>query len=133
MAIVPFPALKPSSRSYQPGEFPTREFVGLNGATTQLRYSSRRSNSSLDLSFENVADSQAAAVLASYEAVTRSGDWLEFTTANAMAGAAVELQPWLAESNSGLRWRYSGPPKVTSVFPGRSSVSCSFVGQLDGG
>lgn len=132
MAIVPFPALKPSSRSYQPGEFPTREFVGLNGATTQLRYSSRRSNSELSLEFQNVADSQAVAVLASYEAVTRSGDWLEFTTANAMAGAAVELQPWLAESNSGLRWRYAGAPKVTSVFPGRCNLSCSFVGQLDG-
>lgn len=132
MALIPFPDLRPTSRSYTPGEYPARSFVALNGATTILRYSNRRSNSSLDLSFENISDERAAEVLAHYEAVTRAGDWIQFTAANGLAGVSVALQPWLAEANSGLRWRFAEPPKVSSIFPGRSTVSASFTGFLDG-
>jgi hypothetical protein len=41
------------------------------------------------------------------------------------------LQDYLKESGSGLKWRYSGPPSVTSTFKGLSNVSCSFVACLD--
>jgi hypothetical protein len=31
-----------------------------------------------------------------------------------------------------LRYRFDGPPTVTSVRPGRSNVQCKFVACLDG-
>ena len=41
------------------------------------------------------------------------------------------LSNYFKESGSGLKWRYSGPPSVTSTFKGMSNVSCSFVACLD--
>ena len=37
----------------------------------------------------------------------------------------------LNEAGSSHRWRSSGPPTVTSGFPGISNVNCSFVACLD--
>lgn len=133
MAAVAFPNFRPQKRSYKAGEYPQRVFKGLNGATTTLRYGNRRTDSSLSLGFTNMRDNQVAQILAHYEAVARSGDWVKFTAANGLAGVGIELQPYLAESKSGLRWRYADAPSVESIAPGLSSISVSFTGFLDAG
>jgi hypothetical protein len=132
MAARAFPAIKPTSRSYSPGAFPQVEFRALNGATTVIRYGNRRSNSELKLTFQNISDQNAAALLSLYEQTTVTDDWITFTPADGAAGASAELASYLREvGGSGLRWRFSDPPSVDSVVPGRSSVQCSFVGRLD--
>jgi hypothetical protein len=131
MAAVAFPALKPSGRSYNPGEYPQTEFKALNGATTRMLYGNRRTNAELSLDFQNISDSEAALILANYERVAPTADWVSFTTATGAVGAGSTLAPYLLESASGLRWRYAAPPSVSSVFPGISTVQCRFVGQLD--
>ena len=133
MAAVAFPPIKPRRRQYKPGEFPQRVFKALNGATTIMRFGNRRAGSTMELGFENLQDRQVAAILSHYETVAKSGDWVLFGVANGLAGVAIELQPWLAESKSGLRWRYQDAPAVNSVGPGRSSISVSFLGYLDAG
>lgn len=128
-----FPNIKPSSRSYSPGTYAQTEFKGLNGATTVIRFSSRRADSSLELGFQNITDAQAADILQHYENVNSDWDYATFTAANASAGASSDLADYIREvGGSGLRWRYAEPPKVESVQPGRSSVTCSFIGILDG-
>jgi hypothetical protein len=132
MAAVAFPALKPTSRQYSPGRFPQSEFKALNGASTRIIYGNRRSEAELSLSFANITDTQAAAVLALYDQVTPVDDWITFTAADGAAGASSELANYLREvGGSGLRWRFAEPPSVDSVVPGRSSVQVSMVGQLD--
>jgi hypothetical protein len=132
MTAIPFPALRPTSRSYSPGSFPTTEFKALNGASTRVLYGNRRSDAELSLSFANVTDTQAAAVLAHYERITPTDDWTSFTTADGALGAAAPLAVYLQEvGGSGLRWRYAEPPAITSVQPGISTVQVSMVGQLD--
>ena len=132
MAAVAFPALVPSGRRYNPGKYPQGEFKALNGATTTLRYGNRRYDAELELTFQNITDSNAALLLALYEQTTVTDDWITFTPADGAAGASAELASYLREvGGSGLRWRFSDPPSVDSVVPGRSSVQCSFVGRLD--
>ena len=132
MAAVAFPAIKPSSRAYSPGEYPQAQFTAINGATTTLRYGNRRFDSSLDLAFQNITDENAAKILKHYEDITVADDWATFTTSDGAAGAGADLADYLREvGGSGLRWRYDGPPSVQSVIPGRSTVQVKFIGRLD--
>lgn len=132
MAAVTFPNLKPSSRSYDPGSYPQTEFKAQNGAKTIIRYGNRRVDSRLELSFNNISDADAASILANYEAVNADWDYVRFTDDNGAAGAGTSLAAYLKESGgSGLRWRYDRPPQIRSVYPGLSTVRCTFVGVLD--
>ena len=129
---VAFPNIKPTGRSYSPGEYPQSNFEAQNGTITVVRFGSRRVNSSLELRFDNITDSEASSILANYERVNRVWDYVTFTLHNGSV-AAGSLASYIEESGgSGLRWRYEGPPTVSCTKPGVVSVSCKFIGILDG-
>ena len=143
----PFPTIKPSSRSYNPGTYPSTNFESLDGTKTHIRYGNKRVNATLSLSFSNITDAEAALILENYEDVNSTWDYVTFASTDGVSGIsnATELKPPIAgqsdptsslqslvkEGGAGLLWRYSGPPSVTSTFRGRSNVSCSFVACLD--
>ena len=137
MAQITFPVdITPTSRNYSPGEFPQSVFEAQNGAKTVLRYGNKRVNASLSLSFKNITDNQAAQILANYENINSDWDYLDFNGTDVLKGidpTTSTLKTYVRESNSGLRWRYSKAPQVSSgTYPGVSNVSCSFVACLDG-
>ena len=137
MAVIrSFPTIKPSSRSYTPGTYPQVEFVAQNGAKTVLRYGNKKVDAKLSLGFTNITDSQASEILDLYEEVNSDYDYISFTSANALAGInSSSLINNMAEKDSNgvkLRYRFDGPPSVSSVRPGRSNVQCKFVACLDG-
>ena len=135
-----FPAIKPSGRAYSPGTYPQTTFEAQNGAKSVIRYGNRRVNAELNVSFSNIPDSEVVAILQNYRSVNSNWDYVVFDMNNVLAGLDRDTlaDGWVGERQtitetdhiSGLRWRYSGPPKVTSVQPGISNVSCSFVGCL---
>ena len=143
----PFPTVKPSSRSYTPGTYPSTDFESLDGTKTHLRYGNKRVNATLQLGFSNISDQEAALIIENYEDVNATYDYVTFKAANGVSGIsnatildppiagqsnpASSLQSLVKEGGSGLKWRYSGPPSVTSTFKGLSNVSCSFVACLD--
>lgn len=137
MAVIrSFPTIKPSSRSYTPGAYPQVEFVAQNGAKTVLRYGNKKVDAKLSLGFTNITDAQASEILDLYEEVNSDYDYISFTSANALAGInSSSLVNNMAEKDSNgvkLRYRFDGPPSVSSVRPGRSNVQCKFVACLDG-
>ena len=137
MAVIrSFPTIKPSSRSYTPGTYPQVEFVAQNGAKTVLRYGNKKVDAKLSLGFTNITDSQANEILNLYEEVNSDYDYISFTSANALAGInSSSLINNMAEKDSNgvkLRYRFDGPPSISSVRPGRSNVQCKFVACLDG-
>jgi len=128
----PFPAIKPTSRDYDPGTYPSSTFESLDGTKTYIRYGNKRVNASLTLSFSNITDADAALILANYENVNSDWDYVTFNSLSGTSGiGSTALSTYIKETNSSLKWRYSAPPKVTSVFDGISNVSCSFVACLD--
>jgi len=128
----PFPTVKPTSRSYNPGTYPSTTFESLDGTKTHLRFGNKRVNATLTLGFSNITDADAALILANYEDVNSDWDYVTFSSANGTVGVdSTSLSNYLKESGSGLKWRYSGPPSITSTFKGMSNVSCSFVACLD--
>ena len=140
--IRDFPNIKPASRSYTPGSYPQVEFVAQNGAKTVLRYGNKKVDAKLTLGFTNITDSQANEILNLYEEVNSDYDFINFPSSSALVGVAdppsltSTLQDKMAEKDSSgntlLRYRFDGPPTVTSVRPGRSNVQCKFVACLDG-
>tara|TARA_B100001094_G_scaffold179009_1_gene173271 strand:+ start:823 stop:1233 length:411 start_codon:yes stop_codon:yes gene_type:complete len=124
--------IKPSSRSYSPGTYPSTDFESLDGTKTHLRFGNKRVNATLQLGFSNISDQEAALILANYENVNSDWDYVTFNSSNGTVGIGnYTLANYVQENTSGLKWRYAGPPTVTSVFKGRSNVSCSFVACLD--
>ena len=132
MAGRAFPNIKPSSRTYNPGEFPQTQFRSQNGAVTVIRYSTQRVNSSLSLGFSNITDAQAADILDHYRDVNGDWDFATFTADNAVTGVVDGSMQDYIEEVGALRWRYSEPPSVTSTYVGRCDVTCRFTGFFDG-
>ena len=64
-----FPSIKPTSRSYTPGNYPSTNFESLDGTKTHIRYGNKRVNATLSLGFSNITDADAALILANYEDV----------------------------------------------------------------
>ena len=137
-----FPNLKPSSRTFTPGKYPSTTFESLDGTKTHLRYGNKRVNATLTLGFSNISDGAAGLILAHYDDVMSEYNYVKFTSDNGTAGIVdpnsgnfltkeIEGDSGTGETRLGLKWRYSSPPTVTSTFKGRSNVSCSFVACLD--
>jgi hypothetical protein len=136
MARTPqsFPELTPSSRSFSPGEYPQTVFEAQNGAKTIIRYGNKQVNAKLNLSFTNITDSEAFLILEHYKDVNKNWDYSTFSISGGLKGinSASGLNSIQLPEGGALRWRYSGPPQYSSVFPGKANVSCSFVACLDG-
>ena len=138
-----FPSIKPSSRTFTPGRYPQTEFIAQNGAKTVIRYGDKQVDAKLTLNFINISDSQAFAILENYRQVNSIYDYVTFNQNSGLAGIGGDghtmpdgslgnLAAYVDAVPLGLRYRYDGPPTVTSVKPNISNVQCKFVACLDG-
>jgi hypothetical protein len=124
---MPFPTHKPASRSYSSGDYPVKAFRSQSGVETRILYGDTRTGMSLDLSFENITDTQASEFLTHF--AETKGTYLTFTipsqTLAGWSGSTTAL-----DAASANRWRYKDEPQISSVRPGISSVQVSLVGVL---
>ena len=130
---IGFPSIPPSSRTYNPGEFPQTVFEAQNGATAVIRFGKNRVNSSLKLGFTALNDADVYRIFQHYEDVNSEWNYVSFgTTHGAASGVENDfLKDYIREKNSGLRYRYSKPPEITATFKGRHDVKCEFTAFLD--
>lgn len=123
---VSFPALRPVERQYTPGRFPTKRFASLSGFVTTRLYGSRANEATLSLKFATT-DAEAASVVTAFMSARGDADYLTIP-AQTWEGATGGLS---TAGPAYVRWKFDGPPVVTSVFPGRSEVSVQLVGLLE--
>ena len=69
MAAEDFPRIAPTSRSFDPGTYPQTLFEAQNGATTVVRYSNKRVNAKLSMTFANITDTEAQSIINNYNTV----------------------------------------------------------------
>ena len=141
MSAVPFPAIPPYARSYNPGTYPQTEFVSQNGSTSIIRFGNKRVNASLKLEFRYISAADATEIIKHYEDVNSKWNYVVFRTNNATIGipASSGLQDYIKEDGSGLKWRYAKPPEIsadasgpTGCGRGACNVSCEFTAFFDG-
>ena len=126
---VTFPNLKPSARSYKPGQYPQTFFQSINGATSVVQFGAQEFNAELTLQFSNIDDADASQIIATYESANSKWDNIKFDY-GVMDCTGVTMAVRMREGT--LKWRFAEPPNVTYKFRNICDVSCSFIAYLDG-
>ena len=139
MAAIAFPNIEPTSRKYNPGEFPRTMFESQNGSMTAVYFGDRSVNGTLEMTFRNIHDDLANDIINHYKRCNRAddqGNWNYATMPNTATGALAGigdtvLRQTIGENLDNRRYRYAEAPVLTSVFPGYSSVSVKLVAMIE--
>ena len=124
-----FPQVIPTGRTYGAGDFPVKSYRAQDGAEVRLLYGNTRVGMTLGWQFNNVPDETAEAFLTHYHGC--QGTFQQFELSDG-SGSLIK-EGWEGSSNAigavywGSKWRYQNEPQVTSVYPGRSTVSISLI------
>jgi len=127
--MTAYPAIAPSSRSYQAGDWPVKTFNAQDGAEVRILYGDKRFGHTLDLTYQNIPDTQAEEFMLHYFSVQGTYQTFALPTSS---GVAKGWEGNLSFYNAGYltQWRYAGPPVLTSVRPGVSTVEIRFIAVL---
>lgn len=122
-----FPEIKPTTRSWDAGQFPIKSFNAQNGAEIRILYGNMVATKRLQLTYENLTDSESELFFDHYLAM--KGTFRQFTlTESARSGWEGKRETLgLGGDYFGLKWRYEEPPQINSVFKGRSSVTVNLI------
>jgi hypothetical protein len=123
-----FPDLKPTARSVRLGDWPVKSFRSQNGKEYRVVYGDKRVGQELELTFENISDSNANDFIGHYN--SSKGTYDTFTIEpNTRAGWGLGGTTPFDAPNASL-YRYAEAPQITSVRPGRSTVTVRLVSVL---
>ena len=131
MTTPAFPALVPTSRSFEAGDFPIKTYKAQNGAEHRILYGSNRTGMKLSLSYANISDSNAELFLNHYDAMKGTFTTFAITAASSLGGWAGDTTTnALSASAASNTYRYESPPQVVQVRPGISTVTVNLIGVL---
>ena len=126
-----YPAFVPSTRSFLPGDYPTKRFVSQSGVETRVLYGTKETGSTLSLTYKNLADSDADDFIGHYRDM--KGTYTTFDLSDSVASSL--RGGWTGTASridkpTGTLWRYAAAPQVTSVAPGISNVKVDLIAVL---
>ena len=126
--MADFPALTPTARSFQLGQYPVKTYRAMSGVTLRRSFGSRPFGHTLDLQFDNVKEGTVNSIIDHYN--TQGGGTLGFALPTAVfAGYSSTLQGNVRTA-TGIEWLYAEPPSVSSVLGDISSVTVRLVGEI---
>lgn len=134
----PFPSIKPTTRSFTMGDYPSKTYTSLSGAIFKRAFGNKQTGYRLDLAFRNIGDSAgelktnsgtAKQIVDHYNSVY--GTYDKFELPDLMFAGMDDGLEGLIQAPSGISWRYAAPPQVQSVRAGVSTVTVSLVGELE--
>lgn len=125
----PFPSLRPTTRSYSPGVYPTKVYRSLAGTTFKRSFGNKPSAHRMSVSFVNIPDSTTEQILAHYYAT--SAGFERFSLPSTMFAGMSDNLRTLVRSPDGIKWQYASPPAVESVYIDRSTVTVEFEGEIN--
>jgi hypothetical protein len=115
--MTTFPSLKPSGRTFTPGEYPHTPFNAYNGFQNRVRHSNVMLASRIRLSFNALTESNMLSILNHYQG--QFGTYLSFDLSAAVWAGVTTVSDYQL---SGYLWRYVEPPSVEDVYAGRYNV-----------
>lgn len=123
-----YPAVAPTSRVYNAGNWPVKSFNAQDGVEVRIIYGSRRFNHSLKVTYENIPDATAELFLQHY--FEQQGTYLTFAINTPAIRAGWEGSTDFFNAGVRTQYRYAGPPQMTSVYPGVSTMQVELVASL---
>ncbi len=124
-----FPSLKPTSRNYTAGDYPSKEYRSLSGVVAKRSFGNRSTGYKLEVEFANISQSDLRSILAHYEG--EKGTLTSFSLPTTLtAGYGTAASNDLLSPNNAIRWFYAGPPEIQSVLRDLSTVRVQFIGEL---
>jgi hypothetical protein len=126
MAI--FPAIKPSSRRFTLGDYPTKTYRALSGKTTRRNFGNKAFGHTIELGFENVKEPTVQAVINHYNTQlgTTEGFPLPGEVFVGLSGGTSSLLIAPAQT----LWFYAEPPSIESVYRDISTVTVRLVAEI---
>jgi hypothetical protein len=125
---MPYPTIRPTARSFSAGDYPVKTFKAQSGAEVRILYGSKRTGMTIELTYQNIADSLADDFVAHYDEV--KGQFGTFALPSELRAGWGGSQSALDATGTGVTWRYAEAPSISSVRPGISSVQVQLVGVL---
>ena len=120
--MATFPALKPSSRTFTPGERPHSVIGTLNGNNIRVRQSNVLVNQRLRLTFIALTEAQMLSIRTHYTG--QQGRFLSFPIPNdLLSGVATPA----SFTPTGYSWVYAATPRVEDVGCNRYTVSVELM------
>jgi len=119
--MAALPALTPTAMDFTAPEFPVKSNTSLSGVVSRRIFGNRGSRSTLQLNFDNIADSSAVEFLDAWNA---SRGQLNAVTvpSEVFNGADATLTAYVSDGGDGLIWHFAEPPQVQRIKPGISRV-----------
>jgi len=121
-----FPTLKPSSRSFESGDYPVKAYQAQNGAERRILYGNKRVGMKMQLVYQNITDAEAEQFLDHFDHTQGTFDQFTINT-EAKAGWAGNLDA-IGAVEHGSEWRYANSPQLQSVYPGISTITINLIG-----
>jgi hypothetical protein len=118
-----FPELRPTSRDFSPGDWPTKRFNAQSGTEIRILYGSQRTNAKLSLTYTNITNVSGQLFLDDYNST--------YGTLRTFTLPSVIFTGWPNTTGlnapPGTRWRYETEPKIQHFYAGRCSVSIELI------
>jgi hypothetical protein len=126
--MADFPALTPTARSFQLGQYPIKTYRAMSGVTVRRSFGNRAFGYTLDLQFNNVPEATVNAIIDHYNG--QGGGTLGFALPSTVfAGYSSTLQDEV-QTPTGIEWLYADPPSISSVLKDLSNVTVKLVGEM---
>jgi len=122
-----FPALKPTARSFQLGQYPVKTYRAMSGAVVRRSFGNKAFGYTLELEFANVSEATVNTIIDHYNG--QQGGTLLFSIEVDVFAGYTSLQGKVRDPG-GIAWLYAEPPSVSSVIGGISTVTVKLVGEM---
>lgn len=123
---VQFPAIRPTTRSFEAAEFASVDPDYAGTVAYPRLLGSKPGKAKLSMTFENIADADAALIIASY-LNSLSGFFPLSMPAEVVAGVSDEELAIKIKNADHMDWHFDGPPRQSSVIGGISTVQVELV------
>lgn len=126
--MADFPAITPTSREFQLGQFPVKTYRALSGAVIRRSFGNKAFGHTLSLQFENVSETVVNAIIDHYNG--QGGGTLGFALpAEVFSGYSNDLRS-RAQNPAGIEWLYAEPPSIETIRRDRSTITVNLVGEI---
>lgn len=116
------------------GDIPSTTYTSLSGVVFKRAFGNTKTNYTLDLTFKNISDSSdvdsrtTTGILKHYDQA--NGTFSSFTVPDPVFVGMEDAVLDYIQAPADIKWRYAKPPEVQSVQSNLSTVTVSFIGEL---